>query len=252
MNDTQSFYDDLADVYHLLYEDWSASIERQADALAEIIREHNASPGVVADVACGIGTQALGLAARGYKVVGSDLSPSAIARLQREANNRNVTVDVKLDDMSELATYSDRSVDVLLACDNAVPHLLSDDLIRRAFHNFYRVLRPGGLCILSVRDYAAMPPVKVRFVPYGVREVLGGRVVVFQVWEYEGEIYKLNLYFVFDRAGTTETRVFRATYYAVFIDTLIGLLAEVGFQNIRRRDDVLFQPIILAERPRNG
>ena len=64
MNDTQTFYDDLADAYHLLYEDWSASIDRQTDALAAIIREHNASAGVVADVACGIGTQALGLAAR--------------------------------------------------------------------------------------------------------------------------------------------------------------------------------------------
>jgi len=250
MNDTQSFYDDLADYYHLIYEDWSASIDRQADALAAIIREHDASPGLVADVACGIGTQALGLAARGYNVVGSDLSLSAIARLRREANARNVTIDVKLDDMSELATYADRSVDVLLACDNAVPHLLSDELIRRAFHHFHRVLRPGGLCILSVRDYAAMPPMSVRFVPYGVREVSGGRVVVFQVWEYEGELYRLNLYFVFDRAGTTETRVFRANYYAVSIDTLIALLAEVGFQNIRRMDNVLFQPIILAERQR--
>lgn len=248
MNDTQTFYDDLADLYHLIYEDWPASIDRQADALAAIIREHRASPGIVADVACGIGTQALGLAARGYRVIGSDLSASAIKRLEREARDRNLRIELRLDDMLELATYEDGAVDVLLACDNAVPHLLSNDLIRKAFQQFYRVLRPGGLCILSVRDYAAMLPVKVRFVPYGVREVAGGRVVVFQVWEYEGEIYRLNMYFVFDRAGEVETRAFRAQYYTVSIETLIGLLAEVGFQNVRRVDDVLFQPVILAEK----
>ena len=213
--DTAQFYDELADLYHLIYEDWPQSIERQADALDTLIRERNSGARIVADVACGIGTQALGLAARGYEVIASDLSSAALARAKREALERNVRIALKIDDMSTLATYADNSVDALIACDNAIPHLLTDDQIGNAFRNFHRVLRPGGACILSVRDYAAMPPVNVRFVPYGVRDVPGGRVVVFQVWQYEVVHYELALYFVFDFAGRVETRVFRAMYYAV-------------------------------------
>jgi SAM-dependent methyltransferase len=248
MSDTRAFYDDLADVYHLIHEDWPASIERQADALSALIREHDPTAAVVADVACGIGTQALGLAARGYRVLASDLSARALDRLQREARDRNVTIDSRLDDMQELSTYADGSVDVLLACDNAIPHLLSGELIARTFRRFHRVVRPGGLCILSVRDYAAMPPAKVRFYPYGVREIPGGKVAVFQVWEYEGDQYRLNMYFVFDRDDEVETRVFRSRYYTVSIDTLLRLFADAGFRNVRRLDDVLFQPVIVGER----
>ena len=64
------FYDKLAPFYHLIFENWERSIERQGTALDSIIRT-NVRPGArsVLDVACGIGTQALGLAARGYDVV---------------------------------------------------------------------------------------------------------------------------------------------------------------------------------------
>jgi len=252
VSDTPAFYDDLANLHHLIYEDWPASIERQGDALSAIIRAHDPSAVVVADVACGIGTQALGLAARGYQVIGSDVSAGAIARLKREATERELQIDVRFDDMLELRTYAKESVDVLLACDNAVPHLLTDDDIRKAFHQFHRVIRSGGLCIISVRDYAAMPPTKVRFVPYGVREVPGGRVTVFQTWDYEQQLYRFGQYFVFDYGDRIETRVFRARYYAVSIDTLCRLFAEAGFRNVRRIDDALFQPVITAERPRTA
>jgi len=52
------FYDALAPCYHLIYEDWENSIERQGSALDSVIRsildERHRS---VLDVACGIGTQ---------------------------------------------------------------------------------------------------------------------------------------------------------------------------------------------------
>ena len=59
----ESFYDDLAPYYHLIFADWDQGIAWQASILGPII-EHatgKASPHVL-DCACGIGTQALGLA----------------------------------------------------------------------------------------------------------------------------------------------------------------------------------------------
>jgi len=238
-------YDDLSDHYHLIYDDWPASIARQAEALDGLIGDRTK---LVADVSCGIGTQSLGLAARGYRVIASDLAPRAIERLQREAASRNLTIETRLDDMTRLSTFTDASVDVVLSCDNSVPHLLTDALILTAFTQFRRVLRPSGQLILSVRDYAAFPPVPVRFYPYGVRAIEGGKAIVFQVWEYQGEHYDLAIYVVFDYGDRTDVRVFRSRYYAVTIARLMELLAEAGFVEVRRMDDVLFQPVIVALR----
>jgi len=76
---TAAFYDALTPFYHLIYPDWHASIARQAQALDSIIRSAGGSKlRTVLDAACGIGTQSLGLAALGYEVTASDLSPAAV------------------------------------------------------------------------------------------------------------------------------------------------------------------------------
>ena len=87
------FYDELADDYHLIYADWEASIRRQGDALDALIGQDRA---VVLDCSCGIGTQAIGLALRGHRVTGTDLSPRAAARAAREATRRKTEAGPQL------------------------------------------------------------------------------------------------------------------------------------------------------------
>ena len=65
----KSFYDHLASNYHLIFDDWEASIRRQAAVLGTILEREcgPASTVKVLDCACGIGTQALGLAALDFR-----------------------------------------------------------------------------------------------------------------------------------------------------------------------------------------
>ena len=44
------------------------------------------------DVSCGVGTQAIGLACKGFHVIASDLSERAIERTRREASARNLDI----------------------------------------------------------------------------------------------------------------------------------------------------------------
>src|SRR5437762_3383289 len=123
----EAFYDQLAPFYHLIYPDWPASIERQAAALQSIIREYwGERARTILDVACGVGTQTLGLAALGYAVTASDLSRAAIARAQREATQRGLAIDFSVADMRQAYTHHQKQFDLVLAGDNAVPHLLTD------------------------------------------------------------------------------------------------------------------------------
>ena len=131
-----TFYDELAPFYHLLYPDWEASVARQGAALDALLRASGVAPGApVLDAACGIGTQTLGLAVRGYALSASDLSPGAVARLRQELATRGLAdrVQVRIDDLRTLSGVADGTQAAVLACDNSIPHLLTDADIRQAF-----------------------------------------------------------------------------------------------------------------------
>ena len=121
-----TFYDDLASQYHLIFEDWDASTDHQGTALARIVRERWPNHHSVLDVACGIGTQAIGLAANGFKVTASDVSVGAIARARNEAQRRGQSIDFSACDMREAFAQHGGAFDLVLCCDNSIPHLLSD------------------------------------------------------------------------------------------------------------------------------
>jgi len=246
---TSDFYDTLAPYYHLIYEDWEVSIVRQSRVLDAIIRSTSgAPPRSVLDTSCGIGTQSIGLAQLGYEVTASDLSPSAVARAQREASRRGLSIQCSVADMRGVHAHHRRLFDVVIACDNSIPHLLSDAEILVAFEDFYRCLAPGGLCLISVRDYATVDiGTRVQLHNCGVRHVGGTRYVLLQVWELHAPLYDTTFYVIEHREGAQPiTHASQATYYAVPITTLMRLMEQVGFSDVRRIDDKFFQPVLVG------
>jgi SAM-dependent methyltransferase len=250
-SDAQQFYDELSPYYHLIYEDWEASMRRQGAALESIIRAELGDPGMtirVLDAACGIGTQALPLADRGFDVTARDLSPGAIARLRREAGDRHLRLNAATADMRHVAESVSGPYDVVLACDNSLPHLLTDEDILTALRQFRQVLRPGGLCLCSVRDYDAAERGVDALRPYGRRfwgtEVFTAR----QEWHWQSRThYQVTI--ILDQEGPDGPKsVLRAVgdYYAISIGRLLELMVEAGFIDCRRDDDLFFQPILLG------
>jgi SAM-dependent methyltransferase len=245
-------YSELAPDYHLIYDDWDEGMERQADALDRIVRtEWGSHTTRLLDAACGIGTQALGLAALGYDVWGSDVSLGAVARAEQEAARRRLPASFAVADLRQVAeVFAGHAFDVVLACDNALPHLLSDGDILEALRQLYRLLRPGGGCLLSVRDYAEIEPCGPRLVPHGVREVDGRRYVLYQVWDFDGPYCDVAFHLTVDRgeAGAT-TKVLRWRVYRIEIRRLSELMAKAGFVRVHRIDGVYFQPVLVGTRP---
>ena len=245
------FYDALAPFYHLIYENWESSIERQGAALDSVIRKIGHQPlRSVLDVACGIGTQSLGLAAHGYQVTGSDISAKAIERARSESAQRSLSVDFTVADMRVAHLHHAREFDVVLCADNSLPHLLSDQEIRAALGEFLLCTRPGGLCIVSVRDYATLERGGVQVKPYGVRVEGSARYVLFQVWTWRDAVYDVSFYIVHDVGGSEcHTIVVHSTYYAISIADIIRLMESAGFANVQRIDNNFFQPLVVGVRP---
>lgn len=248
---TPAFYDTLSPFYHLIYPDWNASIERQGRALDSIIQSEGLSRGcMVLDAACGIGTQSIGLAALGYAVTGSDLSPVAVERAQQEAQQRQLPLQTSVADMRRVYEHHARTFDVVICCDNSVPHLLCDEDILAAFTQFYACTSEGGLCLISIRDYATMDlSGSPQFHPYGVRDVADSRYVLFQVWESAPPLYYTTFYIVEHKPQSEPTlNCTRSTYYAISLSRLAHLMEQAGFTSVRRIDDVFFQPILVGRK----
>ena len=232
----QDFYDDLAPHYHLLFEDWDAGSDRQGRQLASIIRNNWPSASLILDVSCGIGTQAIALAANGYCVTASDLSAGAIDRARLEAQKRRQSISFSVCDMLSAHAHHGGGFDVVISCDNALPHLLTDESISAALKQIFDCARPGGGCLITIRDYEHEKRGKNIFKPYGVRVDGGYRYAIFQVWDFNGDIYDLTMFIVKEdlhsKHVTAETM--HSRYYAISTANMMRLMEQVGFEQVKK------------------
>jgi SAM-dependent methyltransferase len=189
----------------------------------------------------------LGLAQLGYTLTASDLSPKEIDRAKREAQARDLVIDFSVADMRHAFDHHQKQADVLISVDNAVPHLLHDEEILQAFRQFYQCVRVGGGCLITVRDYEKEDLSGIQYKPHGVRYLDGMKTVIWQVWEFDNDIYDVTMYFVHDE-GSSEgmVQIFRGKYYAIGVTKLMALMREAGFGNVRRLDGVFYQPVIVG------
>ena len=245
------FYDPLADYYHLIFEDWDASIERQARVLDALLASHiGPCPIKILDCACGIGTQALGLAGRGHRVVASDLSPQAIQRATLEAKARGLEVEFHVSDMTDLCEVSETDFDVVAALDNALPHL-SKEQLEKAASAMRKKIRPGGFFLASIRDYDLLicerPSIQGPTF-YGAK---GNRRIVHQLWDWiEDDRYILHLYITQHTGGEGwVSNHFVSEYRCLLRAELTDILASAGFEKIRwlfPSETGFYQPIVTA------
>ena len=137
----QRFYDSLAQQYTGFYADWDAASRSEGEFLRALFRANGVADGAsVLDCACGIGTQAIPLAALGYRVAASDLSAGALEEAKRRAAARNVGICFRQADFRALDAVFPERFDAVIAVDNALPHMLTRDLTGKA--RVFPALRP--------------------------------------------------------------------------------------------------------------
>jgi glycine/sarcosine N-methyltransferase len=248
---TDGFYDDFAAHYHLLFEDWEASMARQAAAIAPILASERSAAGItVLDCACGIGTQSLGLAKLGFAVTGADLSAGAIERARSEAASRKLTIPFYIADMRRLDDVPASGFHAVICMDNALPHLLSEADLAQAAGKIRTKLRAGGTFVASIRDYDEI--LRQRPVVQGPAFYSdeGRRRIVFQVWDWQDERrYKFHMYITRETSSGWENFHGASLYRAVVRDEITGILRSCGFTNIRwkfPRETGFYQPIVIA------
>ncbi len=246
------FYDRLADNYHLIFADWRQAVARQGQVLAHLIQAQGFNPpDRLLDCACGIGTQAIGLAGQGYRVFATDLSPAAVERAAREAAAFGVSITTGVADMRRLAGQVKGTFKVVIACDNALPHLLDPDELKQAVRNIKAVLEPGGLFVASIRDYDRLLADKPGATTPVVYDGDGVRRISFQVWDWaaSGPTYTVNQFLLQERNGQWQTDHYQTEYRALLRAELSQVLQEEGFEDVvwlLPADSDYYQPLVTA------
>lgn len=248
----RDFYDSLAADYHRIFPDWDASMTRQAAALDALVRrELGAGPHRLLDCACGIGTQAIGLARAGHRVVGSDLSPVAAARAAVEATARGVALPAMAADMRQLP-FGPGAFDVVVCADNSLAHLLSAQDVAAALREMRRVLTDDGLLLLTLRDYDDLRRTRPVSTPPQVSRGTDGRSITFQLWHWhdDGERYDQEYFQLVPEGEGWKVRVRRATSWALSREEVTDAATAAGFTDLawRMPDSSGFHQPVLAAR----
>lgn len=249
MSGTAEFYDGLAGEYDKLFADWDAATHRQADTLERIFAGHGVARGAtVLDCACGIGTQAVGLARLGYDVTGSDISRAELAEAERRAKAAGVRLALREEDFRHLQESFERRFDAVIAMDNALPHLLSCDEVFEAAASIASVINAGGLFVASIRDYDAILEAKPEYSPPYIRERGRGRKISFQTWDWHGDRYDFVQYIIDDGDRLSVSR-HQCEYRALRRSELTAALTAAGFHGVEWQmpgESGFYQPIVIA------
>jgi len=248
----QKFYDDLSQDYDLLFTDWHASVMLQGTTLHNIIKAQlGKESAYILDCSCGIGTQSIGLAKQGHMLHGIDLSSAAIKRAKQEAVSFGVRVDFLTGDFRYLERCILKNFDVVLSCDNALPHLLTDEDLLTAAKSMWDRLNPGGLFLASIRDYDQI--VQERPQVTLPRILDDGNRIVFQAWEWQPNtnMYNVSQFIIRNSDGQWRTTCATTQYRAILRRELTKVLEQAGFSQIKwlmPDESGYYQPIILARK----
>jgi len=265
------FYDRMASEYHLMFGDWRSEVRAQGATLDRLLRVDE-QPLRVLDCACGIGTQAIGLALQGHRVHATDLSPAAVARARSEAEAFGATLTFGVAAFQSLSREVPAHFDVVVCCDNAIAHVIDDSDLVHALNEMRSRLVPGGRLVVSIRDYdrllepqgspvdpglPGMGSAAASALPGGtmprVFDGEGGRRIAFQVWDWteDRRSYAVNQFFVKSGAEGYTTSHYVSRFRALRRAELTSALRQAGFLRTEWRmpaESGFYQPLVIASR----
>ena len=251
MSITQAFYDNMASHYDKLFLDWQATTKEQAVIISRLFKEYGFDiDAKILDCACGIGTQSIGLAELGYNITASDISDGELCEAKARAVRKNVSIHFEHADFCALENTFSQQFDIVIAMDNALPHMLTKNDLEKAVKSIANRLADGGIFVASIRDYDSILDSKPLYSPPYIHKTQKGQRVSFQTWQWTDDNYRLVQYIIEDEDRLNINK-FECDYRATRRDELTKLLLDNGCSAVdwKFMDETgFYQPIVVARK----
>lgn len=115
------------------------------------------------DLGAGNGIQSIALGEIGFKVKAVDFNEKLLSELKLKIGG--LLIELIKDDIRNVKTFTDSSVDLIICCGDTVSHLDTFEQLDNLIEDCYDLLNTEGKLILSFRDYSIALSDTQRFIP---------------------------------------------------------------------------------------
>ena len=144
----------------------------------------------------------------------------------------------------------EESFDIVIAMDNALPHMLTREDLEKAIRSITGRVKEGGIFAASIRDYDALLMNRPPYSPPYIHKTDLGQRMSFQTWDWEGEHYRLTQYIIEDEEALRVSK-FECEYRATRREELTNLLLSCGCSRVEwkfQEETGFYQPIVIARK----
>ncbi|MCE1187705.1 MAG: class I SAM-dependent methyltransferase [Ignavibacteria bacterium] len=152
----------LGNFYSWMLGDFQLQCARQR----EFFEQQGITPGRAGraiDLGAGNGIHSIPLAEAGYSVTAVDFNEQLLAELQLHA--AGLPIDVVKGDIRDFQQFVTEAPGLVLCCGDTIAHLESMAEIEKLVRDIYTELLPGGVLMLTFRDYSTELTGEARFIP---------------------------------------------------------------------------------------
>ena len=166
------------------------------------------------------------------------------------AGKKGVKIRFEHADFCALSDTFSEQFDIVIAMDNALPHMLTGEALESAVRSISGQVRQGGIFVASIRDYDSLLMDKPHYSPPYIYKTDKGQRVSFQTWDWNGDNYQLTQYII-DDEDNLQISKFVCEYRAARREKLTNLLLSGGCSKVTWRfpdETGFYQPIVIARK----
>ena len=169
---------------------WRETLEEYRSDLAQIVGETR--EGSLLDPSCGWGRQAIALGEVGWRVTATHATEAYLVLARKRSAESGVSLELRSADMRSLdPAFSGRFDWVVCATPSTIS--ATTRASARRCREMYCALKPGGACLIELRDMETPMQEQPRHEFQGEHPVPEGRVIIVEDWEFESDTHVISM-----------------------------------------------------------